>query len=683
MNFGNFIPHGFCLAWDPGLVWLQAGSDVLIAAAYYSIPAALLVFLGRRRDLAFRPIFGLFATFILACGTTHLLGVITLFVPVYWTDGVIKAITAALSIATAIMLWPLLPKALALPSPAALATLNEQLALQIEERDQSAARLRASEQRLRELYARSPAILHATDPSGILLEVSQRWLDLFGLKREQVIGRNITEFYAPGTVEDCAGELATLMTSPVHAPRERRIVLSSGETRDAEAIYTVERNASGGPSRILVALTDVTLRKQAESALRESEERLRQAQKMEAVGQLTGGIAHDFNNLLTTIMASLELLEQRGQLDARSQRIAGNALEGARRAARLTSQLLSFSRRSRLAPESLDPETAIQGIAELLAQTAGSRIRLSIAMHGASGDAAEPAAAPLWPIMADRNQLEAAVLNLVINARDAIHGDGEIAITFANRTITAAQAATIGPEPVQQGDYVGITVTDTGAGMPPEVQARALEPFFTTKPSGAGTGLGLSQTYGFATQSGGTIRIRSAPGLGTAVEILLPRATVDAVPHVAASPLVPAEGKGEIILVAEDDALLRHTVSEVLRGQGYTVETAGNGQAALALLRSLNHVDLLLTDIMMPGMNGVELATAARALMPRLRIMFATGFSDQRVLAQWPETLDVVNKPFALDHLIGRVNACLRTPHAAPPSATGVVGAQVTPGIVA
>jgi PAS domain S-box-containing protein len=657
MDFGNFVPHGFCLAWDPGLVWLQAASDSITTAAYYSIPAALVVFLRRRKDLAFRPIFGLFAAFILACGTTHLLDVVTLFVPLYWTEGAVKAVTAALSIATAVILWPLLPKAVALPSPSVLTTLNARLAQEIQDRDRGTVLLQESQQRLRDLYARSPAILHATDPDGTLIEVSQRWLDLFGTTRDHAVGRSMQAFYAPGTAGDFAEDLAVLDAQPGHAARDRRIVLANGEMRDAEAVYTLERDSQGKLQRILVALTDITPRKQAEAALRDSEERLRHAQKMEAVGQLTGGIAHDFNNLLTTIMASLELLEQRSQMDAMAQRLSGTALEGARRAARLTSQLLSFSRRSRLAPESLDPQATVQGIAQLLAQTAGPPIRLSIAMT---------AAAP-WAIMADRNQLEAAVLNLVINARDAIAGEGSIRIGFENRSIDPGEAAALRPDPINPGDYVAITVSDTGAGMGQDILERATEPFFTTKAPGAGTGLGLSQTYGFTTQSGGTLLLHSEPGAGTTVEILLPRALARVVQPAMPVPHAAPAGRGEIIVLAEDDALLRQTIGDMLSAQGYAVEIAANGPAALALLQRLPRVDLLLTDVMMPGgMNGVELASAARAVIPGLRVMFATGFSDQKILAQWHDVLDVVNKPFTLQTLMTRIAASLRTGRVSP-----------------
>jgi signal transduction histidine kinase/ActR/RegA family two-component response regulator len=530
MNFGDFTPHGFCLAWDPALIWLQAGSDLAIAVAYYSIPAALLVFLRRRTDLAFRSVFGLFAAFILACGTTHVLGVITLWQPIYWLDGEIKALTAALSVATAIMLWALLPKALSLPSPTALRRVNAELARQVRERDEAVMSLHASE------------------------------------------------------------------------------------------------------------------------------ERLRHAHKMEAVGQLTGGIAHDFNNLLTTIMGSLEMLERRPGLDERGQRLAGNALEGARRAARLTSQLLSFSRRQRLSAEPLDMTDVIGGVRDLLERTLGERISLTVI----------PPEAAQWPAMADRNQLEIALLNLAINGRDAIAqtqaGEGTVSISFANEALTQADTTRLSPDPMAPGQYVRITVADTGCGMTPEVLEHAFEPFFTTKPVGTGTGLGLAQIYGFATQSGGAVHIASAQGEGTRVNIYLPRA-IAAAPCPAPSKTPPATlpGHGETILVAEDDPLLRHTVTVALEVHGYTVASAPHGDAALAMLQGGLVVDILFTDVMMPGsLNGVALAQAARLLRPALKIIFATGYSDRRVLEKWTEELDLLHKPYSVHdmtaHIAGRLD---------------------------
>ena len=530
LDFSQFTPHGFCLAWQPGLIWLQAGSDLLIAGAYFSIPATLLIFLRRRRDLAFKPVFALFAAFILACGTTHIMGAVTLWAPLYWLDGGIKALTAVLSVATAIALWPLVPRALALPSPATLRQANEALAHEVAQGAETAARLRLSEARHRGLYSRTPAALHAVDAQGVLIEVSDRWLDLVGYEREEVIGRPVAGFYTPDSAQASMDHLAALRAGSFLLQSERRMQTRHGRVCDVELVLEVEHGADGRLSRVLAAVTDVTARKEAQAALRAAEDRLRHAQKMEAVGQLTGGIAHDFNNLLTTIMGSLELLQQRAALDERSGRLAANALGGARRAATLVSQLLSFSRKQRLSPESLAVSEVVTGIEDLLQRTLGDLIQLKVRED-----------TDAWRAMADRNQVEAALLNLIINARDAISGDGLVTIEVANRTLgRAALAGATGylydaPDPPKPGDYVSVSVTDSGAGMTEQVRARAFEPFFTTKPQGAGTGLGLSQIYGFVSQSGGAVRVQSAPGQGTRVEMLLPRGADEAVPVAMAS----------------------------------------------------------------------------------------------------------------------------------------------------
>ncbi len=395
-----------------------------------------------------------------------------------------------------------------------------------------------------------------------------------------------------------------------------------------------------------LATENSELSAQAEATRRASEERLRQAQKMEAVGQLTGGIAHDFNNLLTTVIGSLELMRSRQTLDADNDALAANALAGAERGARLTGQLLAFSRRQRLAPSTLAPAAVVKGIRDLLERTLGANIALRVA----------PADARQWHVLADRNQLEMALLNLVINARDAIgEREGAVHIDFTNQDMAAGNADGSQGTALAPGDYVSIAVQDNGAGMTPEVLARAFEPFFTTKQPGTGTGLGLSQAYGFASQSGGTLTIESTPGKGTRAAIVLPRAVQDAM-AVARPKGAPQPGRGETILVAEDDALVRDTVAESLRDLGYTVMTAPDGAEALAVLESGASLDLLFTDVTMPGaLNGVTLALAARMRRPQLKILFTSGYSDRDVLAQWPETLDVLQKPFNRSELAHRI----------------------------
>jgi CheY-like chemotaxis protein len=296
----------------------------------------------------------------------------------------------------------------------------------------------------------------------------------------------------------------------------------------------------------------------------------------------------------------------------------------------------------------------VEGIGELLARTLGETIELRV----------RPAATGQWDVLADRNQLEMALLNLVINARDAIGASGgRVDIKFANLYLTAPEAAALTGDPLAPGDYVKISVADTGAGMAPDVLARACEPFFTTKAAGAGTGLGLSQTYGFATQSGGTLLIDSTPGKGTRVSIVLPRARQDA----SAAPVPKGTSKraqGETILLVEDDVLTRATMHEALINLGYKVLTATDTDAAITALRSDARIDLLLTDIVMPGRTGgVELALLARHYRPRLPVLFTTGYGDGGIESQWPDKPDVMQKPFNTEELANRVAACL---HAAP-----------------
>ncbi len=536
-DLSGLTPHGFCLAWDPGLIWLQAGSDLAIALAYYSIPWALVSLVRRRGDLAFPWVFWLFAAFIMACGTTHVMAVVTLWLPLYWLDGIIKAITAILSVGTAILLWPLLPQALALPSPARLRALNAELAQQVAERDAVAARLRQSEARRRAAYACTPAALHTLDLEGRLVDVSDRWLHLMGYARGEVLGRRIEELLAPGAEAQVRADWQRLLRDGAVHEIERRFVRKGGVVRDVLVSATVERDPDGSVAQVVGAVIDVTDRRATEAALRASEERLRQAQKMQAVGQLTGGVAHDFNNMLTAIMANLELLERRVPAeDPKAARLLAGAMAGAERAARLTSQLLSFSRLQRLEPQAIDPETVIAGMHDLLARSLGERWSLHV----------EAREAPAWRCLADRNQLELALLNLVLNARAAMPDGGAVTIGIADRQVDADALAAfrlLDEETPEPGEYVVISVADTGHGMTDAVRRRAIEPFFTTRGLGEGTGLGLSQAYGFLRQSGGALHIASAAGQGTRVDLLLPRALVRA--GAAAAGLGAGEQEGE------------------------------------------------------------------------------------------------------------------------------------------
>ncbi|MBB2898359.1 PAS domain-containing protein [Pseudomonas sp. AS2.8] len=398
---------------------------------------------------------------------------------------------------------------------------------------------------------------------------------------------------------------------------------------------------------------DVTERLNEQERIRLMEEALRQSQKMEAVGQLTGGIAHDFNNLLTGILGSLELLDLRlrqGRLQD-LERYTGTARSAAQRAAALTHRLLAFSRRQTLDPQPVALEQLVIGLEDLIQRSIGPQIALE--------READPR---LWLTHIDGLQLENALLNLCLNARDAMPDGGRIRIVLSNERLDEAQA---GCQALPPGDYVRLSVGDTGSGMSAEVLDRAFDPFFTTKPLGQGTGLGLSMVHGFVLQSGGEIRIDSAPGAGTRVNLYLPRHRLA---PVASAPVYPElepsrPGQGETILVVDDEPTIRTLLVDAMLAQGYQVLEAADAATALALLAPDTHLDLLVTDVGLPGaLNGRQLADALRRLRPQLPVLFITGYAEANVIGDGDldTGMRILTKPFTLDTLERRIQAMLQ-----------------------
>ena len=387
--------------------------------------------------------------------------------------------------------------------------------------------------------------------------------------------------------------------------------------------------------------------------LRQNEEALHHAQKMEAVGQLTGGIAHDFNNLLTGIIGSLDLMQARIQQGRTEgiERYAKAAMTSANRAAALTHRLLAFSRRQPLDPKSVNANRLLSSMEDLLSRTLGPAISLEFVTAG-----------ELWATLCDPNQLESAVLNLAINARDAMPEGGKLVIETANTHLDDAYAA---HQPdVAPGQYVAVCVTDTGMGMPPSTIARAFDPFFTTKPIGQGTGLGLSMVYGFAKQSEGHVKIYSEPGKGTTVKIYLPRhlGEVDKADEPALE-LQRPKGAGETILVVEDEPIVRDLIVEILQELGYEPLQASDGPSGLKLLQSKRRIDLLVTDVGLPGgLNGRQLADHARDRRPGLKILFITGYAENAALAAGflEPGMAMMTKPFAAEAFRGKINGMIR-----------------------
>ncbi|WP_223861492.1 PAS domain-containing protein [Geminicoccus harenae] len=444
--------------------------------------------------------------------------------------------------------------------------------------------------------------------------------------------------------------------------------LSSSE-HFLDLIYQPVRDASGGVVGIFVQGHDITEQKRAEQALyelnatleqqvaertrelRANEEALRQAQKMEAVGQLTGGIAHDFNNMLQGISGSLEMVRRRiaqGRIDEVDRYLNG-AREAIERAANLTHRLLAFARRQTLQPRPTDAVELVRGMKDFIRRSVGPEVQIELGLQDQVG-----------LVLCDANQLESALLNLCINARDAMPGGGRILITVAEVSLTAAELTERDDPP--PGAFVEIAVADNGVGMPPEVLAHAFEPFFTTKPIGQGTGLGLSQIYGFVHQSGGLLRTTSAPGQGTSIRIYLPRH--EGAPPVAAEPVQPVaavDGTGRTVLLVEDDEAIRRVTVDRLAEAGYRTFQAADGREALAILSERRRVDLLVTDVGLPGIpNGRQLAEIARASRPGLAVLFITGYAGARLERHLGEGTELLVKPFSFDMLHAKVQALLQ-----------------------
>ncbi|KQP41422.1 PAS sensor protein [Methylobacterium sp. Leaf104] len=504
-------------------------------------------------------------------------------------------------------------------------TLEARVAAQTAERDRA--------------WRLSQELLAVALPDGILESVNPTRTKLLGWRADELLGTSVVDYTHPDDLEATLAAFAGILSEPLTAPHESRFRHRDGTYR------WFAWTAAFEAGRIYASGRHTTLE-------REQAEALRQAQKMEAVGQLTGGLAHDFNNLLAGIAGSLEMMQNRmrqGRLGD-VERYMAAAQGAARRAAALTHRLLAFSRRQTLDPRPTDVNRLVAGMHEMIQRAVGPGIQIEVV--GAAG---------LWTALVDVSQLENALLNLCINARDAMPEGGRITIETANAWLDARAAR---ERDMPEGPYLSLCVTDTGTGMPPEVVARAFEPFFTTKPLGEGTGLGLSMIYGFAKQSGGQVRIHSTPGQGTAVCLYLPRhhgAAADEEAAADAATLTRA-AQGRTVLIVDDEPTVRMLVHDILGDLGCTAIEAGDSAAGLKVLQSDVRIDLLVTDVGLPGgMNGRQMADAARALRPDLKVLFITGYAENAVLNHGllGPGMAVVTKPFPIETIAAQIRAMI------------------------
>ena len=640
----DLSPHGFCLLWREDLLLLNVASDAAIGLSYYVIPVALTYFVLKRRDIVFGYLFWIFAAFILACGTTHLFEIWTIWHPAYGLQGAIKLVTAAISISAAVAVWVLMPRALAMPSPSQYLEVRTALTSEIERRQQVSEVLAETEQRY-ELLIESVTnyAIISLDLHGVVTEWNKGAERIKGYRAEEVTGRHFSMFYTP-------------------EERDRGLPAKSLEEAEREGRYEAEglRVRKDGTQFLAnVVIQPIYDRRGAHIGFakitrditqhRELEERLRQFQKMEAIGQLTGGVAHDFNNHLTVIFASLDLAQARVTHRESLEQALDSAIKAAERAASLTAQLLAFARRQPLKPEAIDVARLLTQTSGLLDRVLGERIRIETIRSGG-----------LWPAYCDAAQLEAALLNLAVNARDAMTDGGKLTLEAANAYLDDDYAAS-NPD-VNPGPYVMVAVTDTGAGMSRAIMERAFEPFFTTKPEGQGTGLGLSQVFGFIKQSGGHVKLYSEVGQGTTVKLYIPKASGDniAVLDTAAEELAPG-GTGETVLVVEDDEDVRAAAAAMIKEFGYSVISAEGPEQALHILAD-RPVALVFTDVVMPGpITSRELADRARTLQPGVKVLFTSGYTQNAVVhgGRLDEGVELISKPYRREQLARRLRRLL------------------------
>ncbi len=531
-------------------------------------------------------------------------------------------------------------------------------------------RLRASESQFRSLAQAMPNHVWTASSDGMLDWFNQRVYDFSGLSQGVLDGVGWTALVHAEDLPLAAERWASSLTGGHVYEAEFRLRRNDGVYRWHIARAVPIRTETGEITRWVGTNTDIDDQKAAVEALANinasletrvaertkelmaAEEQLRQSHKMEAIGQLTGGIAHDFNNLMTGIISALSLVRRRLESGKTQDldKLMSAASTSAQRAAALTHRLLAFSRQQSLDVRAVDVGELIQGMRFLLNQTLGEDIQVGV-----------DCPTGLWAGLTDANQLENAVLNLVINARDAMPSGGQLTVTMANRTLAVEDVRHESEE--EPGDYVEIAVSDTGEGMSADTLAKAFEPFFTTKPIGQGTGLGLSMVYGFVQQSGGHVRIESEVGKGTRVALYLPRA----VDSVAEAPVEDQGGQGsqtggETVLVVEDDPTVRLMVVTALHDWGYGMIQTASAHEAIPVLRSNKKIDLLLTDVGLPSINGRQLAEIARQFRPGLRVLFMTGYAEKAALrGQFLDTgMDLVTKPFTLDGLSEKIREMLK-----------------------
>ena len=676
-----YMPHLYCYLGSTSLAWTHAISDALVGLAYVVISATLAYLIHRgRSELPFHGLFFGFAVFIVACGSSHLVEAITVWIPVYVLSAAIKVVTALASIATAVMLPFVVPDVLALLQTARTseerralleATLMERDAAQdalkesylvseqkvlertaqinrakdgleaeVLERRRNEEMLRQSEERFSKAFCSNPLPMTiSTTAEGRFLDVNDSFLALVVGERDSVVGHTMAELAIWVEPQDRITMMKRLSEQGRVIGLPAQIRASTGVVLEAK--ISAEQIELLGQLCVLAVTEDTT-------EMRLLQAQSEQSKKMEAVGRLAGGVAHDFNNLLGVIIGYSELLIEKLDPEAQIAKHLAQIKLAAERGAHLTRQLLVFSRQQVVSLKVLDLDAVIREASKLLSRVVREDIILSYQNSVSVG-----------LIKADAGQIEQVLMNLVVNARDAMPNGGRI--TIATDSITLNDKYFLGHEPVIEGDYVVLEVRDTGFGMDEMTKAHVFEPFFTTKQPGKGTGLGLASVYAIVQQSGGYVSVSSELGRGTTFKLYFPRVQgqVDSLTTPVNTDMM---GGNETILLVEDETALREITASILRAAGYTVVEANTPAKAIKLAETHPEpIHLLLTDVIMPHMSGIALSKRLKASIPPLKVIFSSGYGGDELAKQLSAATDAVllSKPFSKASLLVLVRSVL------------------------
>jgi two-component system, cell cycle sensor histidine kinase and response regulator CckA len=628
----NFLPHWYCLVGNKRLLWTTVIADTIIGLSYVAISVTLATLVRRAgRDLPYAGFFWAFGLFIVSCGATHFLEVVTVWKPVYWLAAATKVLTAAMSAGTALVL---------------LIAAEDIVDFVHTARE---AVTRRGFERFRALVEAAPMAVVSSDLEGKITAWNPTAEHLFGWSAREAVGKSVplvppekVDEYDQLRLKTIAGEI----TKGLETLRLNR----DGESIPVSISTAPVSDENGLLAGTIAVIEDITERKRIAHELKQLEQQVLQAQKMEVLGRLAGGVAHDFNNMLMVIGGCSELLERSLPLETPARVYLDEIQRTSQKAAAITKQLLAFSRKQVLELRPLDLHEALTDSEFMLPRLLGSDVQLSFRHEAAKS----------W-ILSDPAQIEQVVANLAINARDAMLEGGRL--TISTRNATQVPENGVG-QARQTADWVVLEVEDTGCGMDDKTRAQIFEPFFTTKAAGKGTGLGLATVYGIVKQGGGHIRVDSTPGVGTRFEIYFPVvARQEEEIQQASSRAGGSEepGGGITVLVADDEAALRNTIVEILRSSGYNVLESQTAEDALEIARqNAGKIDILLTDIVMPGLRGPELARRVQNIQPDVKVVFMSGYAEGLPEAELPPNSAFLQKPFRFATLLEQLKLIRR-----------------------